>query len=203
MRRPVPLRGGRGFSLIELLIAVAILATLTAAAVPPVLRSLETRRVRTAAFALRALLQEARGLAASRAAHVAVVFDPPSGGGGAPLASGASGSPVIGLYRDGNHNGVRRAEIAAGIDPRLRNPWSFEDRFPGVSWGAPAGEPGGEGIPGLAVGFAEMVSFSPLGSSGAGRITVSRAGTVISVVIHGGSSRIRLERRSGSRWVPA
>lgn len=171
-------------------------------AVPPIADRLRGDRVRSAALAIRSLLQEARGEAAARAANVAVVFDPPLAASGIEVPE-ADGSPVIAVYLDANHNGVRRAEIAAGGEQLLRNPWRFGARFPGVGWGAPAALAGGVAIPGLAVGVAGMVSFSPLGGSGFGRITVSGEGVVFSVVIHGGSSRIRLERRAGDGWVPA
>ena len=46
-----------------------------------------------------------------------------------------------------------------------------------------------------------MVSFSPLGESGSGRITLSGEGVTYAVVIHGANSRIRVERRVGDEWV--
>ena len=103
---------------------------------------------------------------------------------------------------DTNHNGVRRAEIARGEERLLENPWRFGARFPGVLWGAPAGEADPAAIPGHEVGAAGMISFSPLGGSGSGRITVSGEGSVFAVVIHGGSSRIRVERHAGGHWIP-
>lgn len=195
-------RGAAGFTLTEMLAAFALLGLLSAMAVPPIVDSFRAQRVRHAAMALRSLLQRARAEAAARAANVAVVFDPPATGNTPAGAGPPGGPPTIAVYLDENHNGVRRREIAAGEERLLRPAWRFDERFPGVEWGAPSAAAGGAPIPGLAVGAARMVSFSPLGSSGAGRITVSGAGVVYSIVIHGGSSRIRLERRAGTVWVP-
>lgn len=201
-RRAACRPGTRGFTLTELLAALALVGVLGAMAIPPLANSFRTQQVRHAAMAMRSLLQRARAEAAARAANVAVVFDPPTPGAGG--STGPSGRPpVVAVYLDANHNGVRRAEIAAGGERLLRAGWRFDERFSGVEWGASAEDAGGNAIPGLAVGAARMVSFSPLGSSGAGRITVSGAGVVYSIVIHGGSSRIRLERRAGTVWVPA
>lgn len=196
----------RGFTLMELLAAAALVSVLAAMAAPPLVASFRAQRVRHAAMAMRSLLQRARAEAAARAANVAVVFNPPArgaGGGAGPSGGSSTEPPVVAVYMDANHNGVRRAEIAAGRERLLRAGWRFDERFSGVEWGASAEAAGGTAIPGLAVGAARMVSFSPLGSSGAGRITVSGGGVVYSIVIHGGSSRIRLERRAGTVWVPA
>lgn len=184
-----------------MLAALALLLVLAATAIPPLAGHLRAERVRGAALAMRTLLQTARAEAAARAANVAVVFDPELGGHGIEVP-GSDDSPVIALVLDTNHNGVRRAEIASGGERLLENPWRFEVRFPGVVWGAPAGAAGSAAIPGHEVGVAGMVSFSPLGGSGAGRITVSGEGAVYSIVIHGGSARIRVERRAGDGWVP-
>ena len=205
--------GSSGFTLTELLVALGILMLLAGTAIPPLMGHLRAERVRGAAIAMRSLLQRARAEAATRAANVAVVFDPPLAGRGIEVPGGAGGGaqqdgganadagPVVALVLDTNHNGVRRVEIEAGGERLLENPWRFGARFPGVSWGAPAA-PGQAEIPGHQVGFAGMVSFSPLGGSGAGRITISGEGSVYSIVIHGASSRIRLERRVGNGWVP-
>ncbi len=194
-------RGAAGFTLLELLIAAALLAAISAMAIPPLTGYLRAERVRAAALAVRSSLHEARFRAASNAANVAVVFDPPLDALGVEIP-GPEDSVVIALYQDANHNGVRRAEIASGVERLLGNPWRFGARFPGVVWGAPGvGEQAA--IPGLAVGAARMVSFTPFGSSGSGRITLSGEGAVYSVVIHGASARIRLERRSGRAWIPA
>ena len=185
----------------ELLVALALLLVMAGAAIPPLAGRLRAERVHGAALAIRSLLQKARAVAAVRAANVAVVFDPPLAGHGID-GPGPAASPVLALVLDTNHNGVRRAEIASGEERLLENPWRFGARFPGVAWGAPAGEAGSAAIPGHEVGVAGMISFSPLGGSGAGRITVSGAGSVFAVVIHGSSSRIRIERRAGGRWLP-
>lgn len=191
----------RGFTLVELMVVMALFLVLAGTAIPPLAGHLRAERVRGAALAIRSLLQKARGEAAARAANVAVVFDPPLAGRGIRLP-GSGATPVIALFLDANHNGVRRSEIASGGERLLDNPWRFGARFPGVQWGAPAGAGGQAPLPGLEVGVARMVSFSPLGGSGFGRITVSGEGATYSVVIHGGSARIRLERRTGGAWVP-
>lgn len=176
----------------------ALVVAAFAIAAPWVGGQFRRERVRTAAFALRTELHRARAAAATRAANVAVVFDAPSPSADARPEDG----PWIATVRDGNHNGVQRAEIASGVDPPLGPLWRLEDRFPGVRWGLPEGEETGSGeLPGIEVGVAGMVSFSPLGGSGAGRLTLSGEGIVYAVVIHGGSSRIRVERRAGARWI--
>ena len=196
--RPDPLRG---FTLVELLVALALFLVLAGAAIPPLAARLRADRVRGAAIAVRSLLQKARAEAAIRSANVAVVFDPPLSAQGIEIP-GPDVTPVIALVLDTNQNGVRRAEIASGGERLLENPWRFGARFPGVVWGAPGAAAGLAPIPGASVGVAGMVSFSPLGGSGSGRITVSGEGVVYSVVIHGGAGRVRVERRAGGRWIP-
>ena len=190
-----------GFTLVEVLVALALLLVVAGTAIPPLAAHLRAERVRGAALAMRSVLHRARAEAAVRAANVAVVFDPPLAGRGIDLP-GPDASPVVALVLDTNHNGVRRAEIASGGERLLENPWRFGSRFPGVAWGAPPGAAGPDPLPGLAVGFAGMISFSPLGGSGSGRITVSGEGLVYAIVIHGSSSRIRVERHAGGRWIP-
>lgn len=204
-RHSVPPDGVRGFTLTEILVALGLLMVLAGSALPFLAGHLRAERVRGAAMAMRSLLQRARAEAAARAANVAVVFDPPLAARGIETPGegpGSDGTPVIALVLDTNHNGVRRSEIAAGGESLLGNPWRFGSRFPGVRWGAPAGTAGQAPLPGHAVGAAGMVSFSPLGASGSGRITVSGEGAVYAIVIHGGGSRIRMERRAGDGWVP-
>lgn len=191
----------RGFTLVEVLVALTLLLVVAGSAIPPLARHLRVERVRGAAVAMRSLLQRARAEAVARAANVAVVFDPSLTGYGIEIA-GSEDSPVVALVLDTNHNGVRRVEIAAGRERLLENPWRFGARFPGVAWGAPAGVAGSAAIPGHQVGVAGMISFSPLGGSGSGRITVSGEGIVFAVVIHGASSRIRVERHADGRWIP-
>ncbi len=187
-----------GFTLTELLVALAVLGTLAGISLPPILDGLRAQRVHAAALGLRTLFQKARAEAGSRAANVAVVFDPP----GQPGPEDPE-SPWIGVYLDANANGVSRREIEAGVERALVPPWRFSDRYPGVRLGAPADDEGGEAAPGRQIGFADMVSFTPFGTSGSGRIVVSGAGAAYAVVIFGVTGRIRLERRRAGAWTPA
>lgn len=204
LRTPDPAVGRprtQGFTLVELLVALALLLVMAGTAIPPLAGHLRAERVRGAAIAMRSLLHKARAEAVARASNVAVVFDPELAAHGIEVP-GSGDSPVVALVLDTNHNGVRRAEIASGRERLLEHPWRFEARFPGVAWGAPAGAAGAAAIPGHQVGIAGMISFSPLGGSGVGRVTVSGEGAVYSIVIHGASARIRVERHAGGRWIP-
>ncbi len=193
-----PVGVSTGYTLTELLIALLVMGVLAGVAMPPVLNGLRAQRVHAAALGLRTLFQKARAQAAARAANVAVVFDPP----GQP-DPGNPESPWIGVYLDGNNNGVSRREIEEGVERVLLEPWRFGDRYPGVRLGTPGDLPGEESLPGRAIGFADMVSFTPFGASGSGRIVLSGAGVVYSVVIFGVTGRIRLERRRAGAWEPA
>ena len=70
MLRPRSAGTSRGFSMVELMVAVAILALLTTMAVPPFVSTLRDARIRTTAESVAAALYYARGEAARRNAVV-------------------------------------------------------------------------------------------------------------------------------------
>jgi hypothetical protein len=112
------------------------------------------------------------------------------------------GRPVFSIHADGNGNGIRRADVNGGADPRIREPYRLSDAFPGVRYGMlPAGakEPF---LRGLQIGRSHIVSFSPLGSSTTGTIYLTNDyGLVYAVVIFGSTGRVRVARyRGGGKW---
>lgn len=71
-------RHERGFTLVELIIAIAIIGILAAVGIPDFLASLPAYRLRAAARDLVSRMQTARQLAVKNNADAAIVFDPAS-----------------------------------------------------------------------------------------------------------------------------
>ena len=98
------LRANAGYSLVECLFAVTLIAIIAAASVPPLASALERSRAQAAARFVHARMMLARTRAAARGAVVALRF------AGTPEAA------VLTTFIDRNRNGIRAADIAAGID---------------------------------------------------------------------------------------
>jgi prepilin-type N-terminal cleavage/methylation domain-containing protein len=185
----------RGFTLVEMLFALGVAATLSGMALPPVLRVLEDYRTAGAARYVATRLQRARMEAVRRSANVAVRF---------------ADAGEFSTYVDGNGNGVLSADIRDGIDPQLGATERLESSFRDVSFGTLAGLPpvdAGGSPPGadpIHLGASGIASFSPAGTSSSGSVFV-RSGTCQLVVrVYGdtGKTRIlRFEARS-RQWRP-
>ena len=112
---------GGGLGLIELLFVLALGVTLTGIAVPLTADALEETRVASAARNLAARIGGMRIDAVKRSTCIGMRFQ---------RAGPADYS--FELFVDGNGNGVRTAEISAGIDVR-RPPGSSEGSASGTS----------------------------------------------------------------------
>jgi type II secretory pathway pseudopilin PulG len=183
-------RAESGQGLLEVLVAASISLIVIAAAIPRAQSMVHESRLRGAAFYLRGLLRQVRVTAAAKACYMGVVFDE------------AQGDPVFSIHVDGNGNGIRRADVESGADPRLRQPYRLSETFPGVRYGS---LPNGASAPflrGLQIGRSHIVSFSPLGSSTTGTLYLSNDyGLVYAVVIFGSTGRVRVARyRGGGKW---
>ena len=99
--------GSRGYTLIELLLAAAVAATVLSMSVPLTTTAVDEIRSSMAARYLEGRIMNARMSAVKRSANVALRFEAVRGG------------YAFAEYLDGNNNGVRSAEIAAGIDTQL------------------------------------------------------------------------------------
>ena len=184
MRGPVRCR--RGFTILELLFALAIAGTLTAVAVPRGLRTLDEFRTRSAARYLAARLADARIGAVKRSAAMGLRFHP------------ATPDYLITVVADGNGNGLRTYDIERGVDRTLTAAESIGARFPGVTFGIPAGVPDVDGASshggdGVRVGASRLLSMGPDGSSSSGTLYLQgRDRSVYAVRVLGATGRVRV-----------
>jgi type II secretory pathway pseudopilin PulG len=171
-------RTSRGASLVELLIVVALVALIAGVSVPQVSAGMERGRARAAARYLAARMAVARTEAVGRATAVALRFHQDPQG------------ITLGVYADGNRNGVRARDIDALVDREIGTPVRLEDLFPGVVIGAP-----GDGDAPVLLGGTELLTFTPGGTATSGTIHVlGRDGSRFAVRILGVTARVRVQR---------
>lgn len=190
--------GIAGFTLLELVFAAGLVATVAVAAVPSTGRALDHYKTVGAVRYVAARLQQTRMDAVARGVNAAIRF----------TLTGTSYS--FGVYADGNGDGVRSADIDRGVDPVLFGPERLGQQFSGVEFGALPGLPGVEGssAPGadpIRLGSARMASFTPLGTSTSGSLYIlgpHRAQFVVRLYGETGKTRIlRFNARTRS-WEP-
>jgi hypothetical protein len=96
------------------------------------------------------------------------------------------------VYEDRNGNGVRTADIQAGIDRQVESPVRLFEQFPGVEIAVNPGLPGGDPVQ---LGASGLLSFSPLGTATSGTIHVlGRDGTQWAIRVLGATGRTRVLR---------
>jgi Tfp pilus assembly protein FimT len=178
----------KGYSLVEMVVMMTLLGVIAGIGIPRIWESVQEYRLRGASLYIRGLLRQVRAQAAANNAYMGIVFDE------------EEGQPSFSIHVDGNHNGIRRAEVRSGIDKRIRGPWRLSDVFPGVRYGSPplgADPP----FPELRIGRSRIVSFSPIGTSTSGTLFLSNGrGSVHAVIVLGTTGRVRLARFRGGRW---
>ena len=155
----------------------ATAAVLAAAAVPSLTAGIERTRTASAARYLAGRFASARSFAVSRSANVAV------------LVTVDGDVSITALYADGNGNGVRTREIAAGIDPPVGDPVRFSDQFPHVLLSLDDPDQG------QASETSALLSFTPLGSASSRTVYVrGRDGSRYAVRVLGATGRTRVLR---------
>jgi type II secretory pathway pseudopilin PulG len=192
--------GVHGYTLLEALLVVTVLAIVTAVVVPSLLSSLDASRTRGAARYLAGRLYLARMEAAKRSVYVALrIEDAPAG-------------YRYTFYADGNGDGVRSADIADNVDTPISPHDRLDEKFPGVSFGildgiteidSPGTSLSAGGDP-VRFGTSNLLSFSPIGAATSGTFYIrGRGKQQMAVRVLGATGRIRVLRfdfRTG-KWV--
>lgn len=174
----------RGFSLIELLLTVAVAATVTGMAVPLASSTVEAIHASGAARHIAARIAAARMDAVRRSTTMALKFQ----------ADGADYS--YRLHADGNGNGVRTTEITRGIDATLTAPEHLGDKFSGVTFGLLPGVPDLDGTlgnaDGVRIGAARILSLAPNGTATSGTLYLHGRRSQFAVRVFGATGRARV-----------
>ena len=184
-------RRRRGVALIEMLVVVGLFAVLAMIAIG-VSEALRTGgRLRVGARTMAQLLTHARSESVALGQGHGLAFARDSRGWYWRRA------------RDGNGNGLRKSEIASGVDPVAGEPERLEQRVTGVRLGIPAGGPFPAPPPGtvrlsaadapVRFGASDLVAFGPLGGGSSGTLFLTAGGRSLSaVVLYGPTARLRV-----------
>jgi hypothetical protein len=122
-----------------------------------------------------------------------------------------AGSVIFEAVADGNGNGLRTAEIDAGVDVTRGAPVRLADGFAGARFAIVDAVPSIDGGPGLPAGAdpirlgSTILAFSPSGGSTSGTLYVASADRrQFAIRILGATGRIRLYEldRPRARWLP-
>ena len=192
-------RLGQGYSLVELLIVLAVTVTVLAMAVPVLDRAADTADAAAAARYLSGIVARARFDAARQQRARAVRF--------------SRGAPVsFVVVADGDGDGVNSADVDAGVDPVVRPADRLDAHFPRARFGVAGGMPAIDESHWLSssddpirLGSGDQLTLGPLGTGTSGTVYIaSRAGAQFAVRIAGVTGRARVLRYdSGPRlWRP-
>ena len=192
-------RGEAGTSLLDALLAIAVAVILGAWSMPAFVGQRDSLHAAGAARHVAALVHAARVESLKRGVHVALVFDP------------SSPNSRFAMFADGNHDGVRSADTAAGIDRQVSAWVRIGDQFPRTAFGFAAGvtDPdSGSPLSGspLKLGGSNVLSFGPDGGSTSGTIYLrGPAAQQFAIRLLGSTGRCRLLRYDfrARRWVAA
>ena len=157
-----------------------VAAVLASVALAYVLSAAEHSRGHAAARYLAARLALLRTQAVARGAAVGLRFDQEPRGF------------TFSVFQDGNADGIRTADIEAGVDTLVEPATSLFERFPGVDIGLAPGAPVSDP---LQIGRTNLLTFTPIGTATSGTIYIrDRDESQWAVRILGATGRTRVLR---------
>jgi Tfp pilus assembly protein FimT len=185
-----------GFTLIELLVSVAFTTVLVGMALPIGVDAIDDLHTASAARFLAARIAANRMDAISRSRAIGVRFQP------------STPDYQFAAFADGNGNGVRTAEITAGIDSPVGKSRQLSDDFPRVRFGLAIGSPDVDGVrntsaDGVRIGTPRILTVSPDGTATSGTLYVQGRRAQYAVRVLGATGRTRvLKYDAGARaWI--
>jgi hypothetical protein len=96
------------------------------------------------------------------------------------------------MFQDGNNDGVRTADIQAGVDRLIDPARSLEEQFPGADIGVATSSPVTDPVQ---IGSTNLLTFTPLGTATSGTVYIrDREGTQWAVRVLGATGRTRVLR---------
>jgi type II secretory pathway pseudopilin PulG len=185
-----------GFTLIELLVSVAFITVLVGTAMPIGADAIDDLHTASAARFLAARIAANRMDAISRSRAIGVRFQP------------STPDYQFAAFVDGNGNGVRTAEITAGIDAPVGRSRQLSDDYPRVRFGLAIGSPDVDGVrntsaDGVRIGTPRILTVSPDGTATSGTLYVQGRRAQYAVRVLGATGRTRvLKYDAGARaWI--
>ena len=186
----------RGFSVLEVVVVVGIVLCVLGVSVPTLAAYAREAHLMGAGRKFLGEFRLAYSTAVRSGVYTAIRFETTGEG------------TFVSVYRDGNHNGVRAADIKAGRDTRIAGPRRLDGGAPDVDVAIRPGTPAippdrGTLDPGdpIQFGRSNMVSFSPLGTATPGTFYLAGRHAQAAVRVTPGTARVRLMVCRGGRWV--
>jgi prepilin-type N-terminal cleavage/methylation domain-containing protein len=180
----------RGFTLLELLVVLAVFSIVMTLGVPAILDATARMRVDMAATETATALRLARMTAVRSRTYVAVRFEH------------AGNTLTWAIYGDGDGDGVRARDIESGTDPELQAPQPIRRVGASVHLGFPPGvaprDPSGHGRldrldDPIRFNRSDMASFSAIGASTPGSLYFTDGKRHLAVVrVFGRSGKVKV-----------
>ena len=194
--RRAPGGAGAGFTLLEIMLSLALLSVLAGAAIPLSTDVVDELRTAGAARYLAARITGTRLHAITRSTAIGLRFQP------------ASPDYTFRVYADGNGNGVRSTDIQRDLDVALGDSERLADNFPGVRFELMPDTPDVDGVrdnrvDGVRIGAARILTMSPDGTATSGTLYLRGRRSQYAVRVLGATGRTRvLQYHTGEHtWI--